>query len=311
MRNRCHKLSPNPKFLGSAMKYALVTGASLGIGYEVCVALSKKGYKVLGCAPKLVEWALNELTRDHGVYTFTCDITSKADLDRAAEIVQEQTGGRLDVLYNNAGISYGGPAIEMEENQVDRIFQVNVIGHINMTKTMSDFVIAAKGSIVFTASVAARVMLPFASVYCATKAAIDQYALCLHSEMEPFGVRVHSVITGGVNTAICDTNQITSFAKLRYNVEGVYQCCDEAANMSRNPRTSISPAKYADQVVRKITARRDPGFNLYHGHGAYLLHCLSRYVPLWLTEFLIQNHFRQLKMFRNIRKQVRNRDKLK
>lgn len=292
-------------------KYALVSGASLGIGYALSVALTKKGYKVLGCAPKLVEWALNELSRDHGVYTFTCDITSADDLARAAKIVQEQTGGRLDVLYNNAGISYGGAAIEMKESEVNRIFQVNVIGHINMTKAMCDYVIAAKGCIVFTASVAARVMLPWASIYCATKAAIDQYALCLHSEMEPFGVRVHSVITGGVNTAICDANATSSFAGSRYNVDGVYECADEAVNMSRNPKTSVSPAKYADGVVRQITAKKDPGFNLYHGHSSYLLHFVSRFLPLWLAEFFIQRHFKQTYMFKNLRKQVRNRDRAK
>lgn len=293
------------------MKYALVTGASLGIGYEVCLALSKRGYKVLGCAPKLVEWALDNLTKDHGIYTFTCDITNKEDLERAAKIVQEQTGGRLDVLYNNAGISYGGMAIEMKDEEIDRLFQVNVTGHMKMTKAMCDYVIAAKGCIVFTASVAGRVPLPFVSIYCATKAAIDHYAMCLHSEMEPFGVRVHSVITGGVNTAICDSNRQSSYAKLRYNVDGVYESDDASTNMSRNPRTSIPPSKYADEVVRKITGRRDPGLNLYHGYFAYILHCVGRYMPLWITEFLMQLHFKQLKMYRNLRRLVRNRDKQK
>lgn len=65
-----------------------------------------------------------------------------------------------------------------------------------MTKHFAPLVIKSKGSIIFTSSVAARVPLSWISAYSATKAAIDAYAKTLHGEMEPFGVKVHSVITG-------------------------------------------------------------------------------------------------------------------
>ena len=101
----------------------------------------------------------------------------------------KETGGYLDVLYNNAGIAIGQPAIEIPEDKLNWIFQVNVIGHINMTKHFAPLVIKSKGSIIFTSSVAARVPLSWISAYSATKAAIDAYAKTLHGEMEPFGLK--------------------------------------------------------------------------------------------------------------------------
>lgn len=129
-------------------KYALITGASSGIGYQLAIAFSKKGYKVFGCAPESVLFEMKPLTEEYGVVAFGCDITNIDDVKKAAKLVGEQTGGRLDILYNNAGISFGGPAVEMPDDELVKIFNVNTIGHITMTKYMVDYVIAAKGTIV-------------------------------------------------------------------------------------------------------------------------------------------------------------------
>lgn len=108
------------------------------------------------------------------------------DVEAAASKVSQITGGRLDILYNNAGISnLGGPAIEYDDDKLRLLFDVNVLGHMYVTKYFSDMVIQAKGTVVFTSSVAARVPLSWVSAYNATKSAIDQYALGLRAEMKP------------------------------------------------------------------------------------------------------------------------------
>lgn len=184
-------------------KYALITGASSGIGYQMAIALHKRGYSIIGVSPQRDLWGMKPLEKEIGLVPLALDITKPKDVEAAAEKVRQITGGRLDILYNNAGISnLGGPAIEYDDDKLRLLFDVNVLGHMFMTKYFSDMVIEAKGTIVFTSSVAARVPLSWVSAYCATKAAIDQYALGLRAEMKPFGVKVHSVITGGVNTAI-------------------------------------------------------------------------------------------------------------
>lgn len=142
---------------------------------------------------------------------------------------------------------------------------MNIIGHIDVTKQLAPYVINAKGSIVFTSSVAARVPLAWTSLYCATKAAIDSYAQTLHGEMEPFGVKVHSVITGGVNTRIGDGDSIDEaekqFKNSLYYVDGYLESGLAAKIMATH---GISPELYAKDLVPKVLNKLTR-FNLYGG----------------------------------------------
>lgn len=281
-------------------KYALITGASSGIGYNLAIELLKRGYKVIGCSPPQVIFEQKPLEEEYGLISIPLDITNVENIKSVHEEVKKITNNQLSILYNNAGISMAGPAIEMDEKRLDKLFQVNVLGHINMTKWFAPMVINTKGTIVFTFSIAARVPLSWVSAYNSTKAAIDAYALTLHGEMAPFGVRVHSVITGGVDTAICDANVCSALGDSYYDVPGVYDSMNASAMMSRD--VNISPQKYAKEVVRDLMKWRDPGFNLYHGARSYFVHWVSRYLPLWLVEFGVQFHFKQLRVLRTIAK---------
>lgn len=288
-------------------KYALITGAALGIGYELSKAFNRRGYTIIGMGIASDAERLDSLRRSIGLIPIIGDISNVEDVKAAADIVCRETNGKLDILYNNAGIcNVGGPAIDAEDNSLRRIFEVNVLGQMFMTKYMSDYIIAAKGAIVFTASVAGRVPLSWTLAYCATKAAIDQYALVLRGEMRPFGVRVHSVITGGVNTAIADSLGL-DLARMEkegiptkhYNVLGLVESLRSAATMSR--RTTSTPANiYAEKVVAKLEGGGS-GFNIYEGSGAVTLHLLRWYAPVWLMEWLVQGYFLQRRVFQRIR----------
>lgn len=291
-------------------KYALITGAGLGIGYELSKAFNRRGYVVIGMGVPSDEERLNSLRTQIGLIPIIGDISNLEDVKVAREVVRRETNGKLDILYNNAGIcNVGGPAIDTEDDSLRRIFEVNVLGQMYMTKYMSDYLIAAKGAVVFTASVATRVPLSWTLAYCATKAAIDQYALVLHGELSPFGVRVHSVITGGVNTPLVDSlgKQFSQAEKdglptKYYNVPGLAESLRSAVTMSNQPAST--PAHlYAERVVAKIE-KRGAGFNIYEGHYARTLHLLRWYAPLWLMEWAIQSYFLQRTVFERIRKRL-------
>ena len=146
--------------------------------------------------PKLVLHLQKPLEDEYGLISIACDITNLEDIKRVKELVVKETGGYLDVLYNNAGIAIGQPAIEIPEDKLNWIFQVNVIGHINMTKHFAPLVIKSKRVHYFHKFSCCKGSFVVDFCYSATKAAIDAYAKTLHGEMEPFGVKVHSVITG-------------------------------------------------------------------------------------------------------------------
>ncbi|ODV79513.1 1-acyl dihydroxyacetone phosphate reductase ribitol 2-dehydrogenase [Suhomyces tanzawaensis NRRL Y-17324] len=286
-----------------SQKYALISGASSGIGYAVALKLCKLGYKVFGCAPEPFVAEMYPLRDEYGLVPFACDITKVDDVKKAVELVGKIAGGRLDILYNNAGIGVGGPAGEADEDDLDWVFRVNVFGHIYMTKYFLDSVIATRGTIVFTCSVASRVPIPWTGVYCATKAAIDQYAWNLHAEMKPFGVRVHSIVTGGVYTAIADPNANSLHdgraVNSRYQGEGFAESMIASSRMSRD--TKYSTHRYANSVVKDLL-RKSAKFNLYHGYMAYTLHLLGRYAPVWFTEFCLAVYFKQLLVLRRIKR---------
>lgn len=274
----------------------------------MAIALSKKGYQVFGCAPKFDVHLMEPLTKQYGVKAFELDITNVDAIKSAVKYIESETGGKLDILYNNAGISIGGPAVEHDERQLDKLFQVNVIGHMNMCKHFIDLVIAAKGTIVFTSSVALVVPLCWVSHYNASKAAINMYAKTLAPELKPFGVKVYSVITGGVDTAICDLNRITGAKGSRYDVDGIFESVNSSANMSRNKKTTEDPAVYAAGIAAKITnTKKYYGFNLFKGAKAYTLYLFSVWAPLWLVWLGIGSHFKQLKVLRNVKKALDER----
>lgn len=290
-------------------KYALISGGAGGIGTQLCISFAKRGYTVFAFAPPQHLFEVKALQKEYPkVIPYAFDITDVKQIQKSRDWIIEQTnGGYLDVLYNNAGISIASPAIEFDNDEMLKLFQVNCFGHFYMTKYMSDFVIKTKGSIVFTASIAACVPLSWVSLYNATKAAINAYALTLHTEMKPFGVRVHSVITGGVDTAICDANVKSAMVlNSHYDVEGIYTSMNSSAMMSRN--TNISPQKYAEGVVRDIVSKRDR-FNLFRGAYAYAMFWVSRWLPVWLIEYGVSRFFKALPVWRNIRTQVAQEDK--
>lgn len=111
------------KLNNPTQKYAVITGASSGIGYELAKEFSKKGYKVFGASPQSVLHLQDPLVAEYGVISIPCDITNADDLKKLKDVVFEETGGYLDILYNNAGIALGGPAISIDEAKVDKFFK--------------------------------------------------------------------------------------------------------------------------------------------------------------------------------------------
>lgn len=281
------------------VKYALVTGASSGIGYNLAISLSKRGYTVFGGAPEH-ELSSMELLKSHGVIPFAIDIRSADLIKNAVELVRNTTNDdKLDLLYNNAGIAIGGPGFVFDDAEVQNFISINLTGHILVTKYFAPFVINARGIIVYTASVAAIIPLLWTSIYCATKAGIDAYARGIRAELLPFGVSVHSVITGGVRTQIAHkAHGGKPFVDPGFNVEGLQESLESTLAMAND---GTPPDVYADRVVKKIT-RGYSGFRIYEGHMARILKFVSAWVPLWLQYYLIGRHFKQLRVFADIRK---------
>ena len=164
---------------------ALVTGVSEdGIGGALATELHRQGYFVF-CTSRRPE-AVETFQRP-GFSTVQVDVMSTQSTLTAVETVSQLTGGKLDVLINNAGIATHVPALDLDvDGAVHDMFNANVLGVMRMVKAFGTLLIRAKGTIINIGSVAPILPLAFSSAYNATKAALHAYGDCLSMEMKPF-----------------------------------------------------------------------------------------------------------------------------
>ncbi len=159
-------------------RIALVTGAGTGIGKAVATALAKAGFTVVlaGRRLSLLEDLAEEIGRAKAkAYAFPVDV---ADPDSVAELFRriEATLGRLDLLFNNAGV--GAPAVSMEEltyEQWKNVVDINLTGAFLCTKAAFGLMKRQSpkgGRIINNGSISAHAPRPFSAPYTATKHAI-------------------------------------------------------------------------------------------------------------------------------------------
>jgi 3-oxoacyl-[acyl-carrier protein] reductase len=183
-------------------KVAVVTGASKGIGAGIAKALAAEGASVV------VNYASSKAGADAVVDAIITaggkavavagDVSKAADAERIVNAAVE-TYGRLDVLVNNSGVYSFAPIEEVDEAHFHRQFDINVLGLLLTTKAAVKH-LGAGASIVNVSSVASRITPPYASVYSATKGAVDVITSSLAKELGPRKIRVNAVNPGLIET---------------------------------------------------------------------------------------------------------------
>ncbi|CCF60230.1 hypothetical protein KAFR_0J01650 [Kazachstania africana CBS 2517] len=287
-------------------KVAVVTGASSGIGYAITRQLAKHNYQVYACARRLepIETLVDEFSTTL-IKPYKLDVSSMEDIIKFKNFLSETLReGKLDVLYNNAGQSCTFPALDVTDAMVEQCFKVNVFGHINMCRELAQFLINAKGTIVFTGSTAGVISFPFGSIYSASKAAIHQYARGLHLELKPFGVRVINAVTGGVSTNIADTRPLPQDSI--YNFEEGQEAFKARQLMAKNNRP-MSADVYAEKLMNDILSSRDP-LDVYRGTMSSILSWVSLIVPYCVLEWGLVKKFKLEKVFAVLKKKDVKKD---
>jgi 3-oxoacyl-[acyl-carrier protein] reductase len=186
-----------------AGKVAVVTGASKGIGASIAKHLAAEGASVVvnyASSKQGAEKTVAEITGAGGkAVAVQGDVAKKADIARLfAET--KKAFGQLDVLVNNAGIYEFGPLESVTEESFHKQFDLNVLGLILATQEALKYFGAAGGSIINLGSVAGVHPLAGASVYSATKGAVDAVTKSLAKELGARHIRVNSLNPGMVET---------------------------------------------------------------------------------------------------------------
>ena len=196
-------------------KTAVVTGAGSGIGAATARRLAAEGYHVV-CAARRIE-RVQALADEIGGTAIRCDVTSSGDVAALAE----QVGNRLDVLVNNAGGAFGSdPVAEADPDDWRAMFEVNVIGLLNVTKALLPALIASgDGIIVNLGSTAGRIAYEGGGGYTAAKHGTQVVTETLRLELSGQPVRVSEIAPGMVKT---DEFSVVRFGGDKEKAEQVY-----------------------------------------------------------------------------------------
>ena len=186
-------------------KVVLITGASTGIGLETAKLFQAKNWKV-AATMRAPEKAV-ELQKIVDIECIRLDVTDVESIKAAIDATLDKFG-RIDAVVNNAGFAVIGAFEAATPAQIERQFQTNVFGLMNVCREILPYFREQKrGHIVNIASVGGRMTFPLYSLYHATKWAVEGFSESLQFELEKFNIRVKIIEPGPIRTDFYDRSQ--------------------------------------------------------------------------------------------------------
>jgi NAD(P)-dependent dehydrogenase (short-subunit alcohol dehydrogenase family) len=186
------------------MQIVVITGLAQGMGREVALRLARSGASIAGfdVDAQGVESLRRELERAGGEHLLSVlDVTNRAGIREFRDRVLAAFG-RVDVVLSNVGVGFFGPFEEVDLEQANRCFEVNVTG---TAAVLQAFVPSMRerrsGRLVVMSSLVGQIPFPFESIYSASKFAVEGLVLSLRYEVEPFGIQVALIQPAQVSTS--------------------------------------------------------------------------------------------------------------
>jgi NADP-dependent 3-hydroxy acid dehydrogenase YdfG len=226
-------------------KIAFVTGGASGIGAALATKLADEGAEVwiadrqIDAAQELAQRLNSGGAKAHAI---ELDVRSYPSFERAvAEVVQQS--GRIDYLFNNAGIAVGGEIDSYTLDDWNDVFDVNLHGVVHGIQAVYPIMIRQhSGHIVNTASTAGLITAPVGASYTATKHAVVAISMVLRVEAERHGVQVSVFCPGAIRTPILAGGKYGRFNGIS----------DEQLLKFWEPFRPMAPEKFAERALRAV-----------------------------------------------------------
>ncbi|MFI8002462.1 SDR family NAD(P)-dependent oxidoreductase [Streptomyces sp. NPDC086010] len=186
-------------------QYVVVTGGATGIGRATALDFAKQGAAGVIVTGRRAGRLAEVAALHPAIVPVRADVSTRSGADAVAEAVGE-LGGSLDVLVHNAGIHTIGAAGSIDTDAARELFDVNVLGTVILTNRLLPALRSPGGSIVFVTSPAGHNPTPMASVYAASKAAVNTFTRSWALELAPKGIRVNAVAPGWVRTEVYESH---------------------------------------------------------------------------------------------------------
>ncbi|KAF7588345.1 hypothetical protein BBP40_005873 [Aspergillus hancockii] len=259
------------------IRTVLITGCSAGgIGSALAESFHERGLHVFATARSISKMA--HLQNWSNITLIELDVSSTSSIAAALNTVTAETGGKLNYLVNNAGQALVRPILDTDTDQAKNMFDVNLWGMVAVTQAFAPLVVAAKGSIVNNSSLLAVLHMPWNAFHSASKAAVKIYSETLRLEMEPFGVKVVTLMTGVVGTKLFANCANSDLPEDSLYTDASKEIDDVAtgALLKNNMSASVYASRIVDDVIGGASGM------IWRGKFATMDWFLSSYCPTWI-----------------------------
>ena len=258
--------------MADTKRTVLITGCSDGgMGAELAKEFHKAGLHVYATARDTSKMkSLVAL----GIETLPLDVQSQSSVEDCAKKIT-----RLDILVNNAGASYTMPIADVSIPEAKKLFDLNVWSYISMTQTFLPLLLkSSKAMVVNHTSTGSGLTIPFQAVYNASKAAMSTFSNTLRLELEPFGIAVVDLKTGGVKTNVVKNLQAK---QPELPMGSIYtpakEVVEKALRLEWVEGIGITAEQWAKEVVGDLLKKTPPPV-VWRGESAWVVR-LTSFLP--------------------------------
>jgi short-subunit dehydrogenase len=180
--------------------FAIITGASSGIGYELAENCAENGFDLLIAADEPEIHAAAKTLEGHGVavQAVEADLATREGVDKLYAAAQ---GRPVDALLANAGRGLGRAFLDQDQDEIQHVIDTNITGTVYLLhKVGNDMRARGQGRILITGSIAGLMPGTFQAVYNGTKAFLDSFSVALQHELKDSGVTVTCLMPGATDT---------------------------------------------------------------------------------------------------------------
>ena len=252
----------------------IITGASSGIGLVTARYLTSKGHKVFGLSRRKIN--------GEPFTSISCDITDYAQVKKVFKEIVDMVGN-IDALINNAGMGISGAAEYAAEEDIEKIFDVNLLALINACKEVTPYLKKnGGGKIINISSVAAVIPIPFQAYYSASKAAVLSFSYALRLELKDFNIDVSAVLPGDTKTSFTSA-RVKNQSGDDYNGR-----IERSVNkMEKDEQKGMPPESISKVIFKMLKKKRSPAAKTV-GVGYKMITFLSKILPTRLMLFIVK-----------------------
>jgi short-subunit dehydrogenase len=239
----------------SETSFAVITGASSGIGMELARQFGKNGFDLLICSGSddIFE-AQRELEAEgYTVEALKANLSGYNGVEELFNRIQKY-GKVLDAVAINAGVGVGGEFIETSLNEEIHLINLNIVSAVHLTKRiLPEMKLREHGRILYTSSISSQMPSPFEAVYGASKAFLTSFAQSIRNEAKDYGVSVTVLMPGATNTNFfhrAHMDDTKAGAEMKYSNDPA-----EVARQGFEALMSGKESVFAESLMTKIQGK--------------------------------------------------------